>query len=165
MTLGIAHVCIGAQDPDTLAGFWAAALHAPDAERYLHGSISGLLLRPPTGPTLFLNSGTPPARDLGLALRSPDSPLKAEVTRLLELGAVIVDDRPRGPIARHGLGRVVMADPEGNTFSVSSSEKETADVIEALDAGRDVDTSNSYFANTYDPATVTFATASAEIHD
>lgn len=87
---------------------------------------------------------------VGLELNSPHDSLKVEAARLTALGAIIVDDRPRGGIALLGLGRVVMADPEGNEFAVWSSDAEVQAAIDARDAQPpnaydDLDLSGSYF--------------------
>jgi hypothetical protein len=53
-------------------------------------------------------------------LRPVDSTREAELARLIELGATVVDDL-RNP---DGTGWVVLADPEGNEFCILRSEAE-----------------------------------------
>ena len=90
------------------------------------------------------------AGSIRIDLNSPQDLLKAEVARLTALGASIVDDAPQGGMATVGLGRVVMADPEGNEFAVWSSDAEVQAVIAAREAQEpdtydDLDLSWSYF--------------------
>jgi predicted enzyme related to lactoylglutathione lyase len=59
---------------------------------------------------------------LHLDLQPQDRSRDEEVTRLLALGAALVDDR-REP---DGTGWAVLADPEGNEFCVERSEPERA---------------------------------------
>jgi Glyoxalase-like domain len=154
MTLRVQHMIISSRDPERLAEFWSAALGA-GVSRHLRG----YLLEPSVGSRVLISEGEP-GRDgsLGLDLNSSHDTLKAEVARLTELGAVIVDDRPRGGMAMVGLGRVLMADPEGNEFAVWSSDAEVQTVIDAKEAQApntydDPDLSWSYFAGApLDPA-------------
>ena len=57
-----------------------------------------------------------------LDLRPVEGTRDAELARLTELGAVVVDDR-RSP---DGTGWVVLADPEGNEFCILRSDAEVA---------------------------------------
>ncbi|MFD9591722.1 VOC family protein [Kitasatospora sp. NPDC059973] len=70
----------------------------------------------PEGPLLHFNQVPEPKtvkNRLRLCLR-PETTREEEVERLLNLGAILVDDRrePEGP------GWAVLADPEGNEFRV-----------------------------------------------
>ncbi|MGH7910475.1 MAG: VOC family protein [Candidatus Dormibacteraceae bacterium] len=117
MPLAIQCLCIDADDPRTLAGFWQPAL----GWRRTHEDADEVCLEPPAGSPqdgaspdlLFLR--VPEKKSgknrLHLDLRPADQ--EAEVARLERLGARRVDI---------GQGRdvswVVLADPEGNEFCV-----------------------------------------------
>nr|WP_188941300.1 VOC family protein [Nakamurella endophytica] len=60
----------------------------------------------------------------------PDGPREDEVARVLELGAMLVDDLRRPD----GRGWAVLADPEGNEFCVLRSAAERASIDGSTDA-------------------------------
>jgi Glyoxalase-like domain len=146
MTLRVQHLIISSHNPERLAEFWAAALGASVSHH-----LRGFLLEPPAGSRILIQEGEPGREgSFRIDLNSPHDLLKAEVARLTALGAVIVDDTPQGGMSLVGLGRVVMADPEGNEFAVWSSDAEVQAVIDARDAQEpntydDLDLSWSYF--------------------
>lgn len=149
-------ITIPAVDPPALALFW---------QTLLGGTITpnnrGRLLEPAgsgtTSRILFARTtGHAGPMALGWHLNSVDGTLKEQVAQLLALGATIVDDVPSGPLGYVGLGRVLLADPEGNTFAVGSSDAEVKAVEEALEAGEHVDATGSYFeGKPQDPAAST----------
>ncbi|WP_433798189.1 VOC family protein [Actinomycetospora sp. CA-084318] len=108
-------VTIDAVDPAGLAVFWAQALGVEVGERSTdaHGTTyvgvpvgdgTDLLLQQVADPT-------PGKTRIHLDLRVQDGPLEAEIDRLTDLGARVVDPAPDHPW-------VVLADPEGNAFCV-----------------------------------------------
>jgi hypothetical protein len=110
----VAQWTVDAQDIETMARFWSAAL-GYTVERVDDGIVR---LWPPggsTGPTVWLQpSGT---RRRGLSRLhldvASDGPAEDEVERLVRLGARRVDV---GQTGREQF--VVLADPEGNEFCV-----------------------------------------------
>lgn len=158
-------IIVGAREPQTLARFWAAALGAT-ASRDV-GGFGGFLVTPGAdggAPMLFTQIGeseTPPVWP-DLLLSSAEGTIAGHIRALQDLGADILRDGLLGPMVLDGLGSVVMADPEGNEFTVESTDAERDEVIRALDAGREVDTSHSYFAGRL-PDPRFMSTARAEI--
>ncbi|WP_407344935.1 VOC family protein [Pengzhenrongella phosphoraccumulans] len=121
MTSGIRHVTVDCAHPYELALFWARVLGSavdeqdrPDDEVVLvpTGDIGMLFGRVPEGKTV--------KNRLHVDLQPSDRTRDEEVARLLDLGAVHVDDQ-RTP---DGRGWVVLADPEGNEFCVERGESE-----------------------------------------
>ena len=124
MTSFVMNITFDAADPRTLAAFWAAAtgyevaavgddfadLQAPDKRGVRH--------------FLFFKVPEPKAAKnrvhVDLATREPE----AEIARLIELGAALVDETEaagdNGLPWREGNGArwVVMRDPEGNEFCI-----------------------------------------------
>lgn len=126
----LGNITFACEDPGRLAGFWAAALgyveqEAPpefmEAWLAAGGDPNGAaaIVDPEgTGPRLFFErkAKTPTASiPIHLDLNAPDR--EAEVERLLELGARVVETRTRttGPYVETWT---VMKDPEGNGFCV-----------------------------------------------
>ncbi len=117
MSLRIQCVCVDARDPSSLATFWQSVL----GWRRTHEEPDEVVLEPPMGSAedgvvpdlLFLKVDDPKTvkNRLHIDLRPDDQ--QAEVERLEALGA-----------ARVSVGQtaeatwVVLADPEGNEFSV-----------------------------------------------
>jgi hypothetical protein len=105
----IVNVAFDCRDPQALAGFWAAVL---DLEtEFASADVVRLAARDPRGVRRLVFWRVPEPKSaksrvhVDLASRTPD----AEVARLVELGATVVDRRPDW---------TVMADPEGNEFCV-----------------------------------------------
>lgn len=155
-------IIVGAREPQTLARFWAAALGATASR-----DNGGFLVTPGADggvPMLFTQideSETPPVWP-DLLLSSAEGTIAEHIRALQDLGADILRDGLLGPIVVVGLGSVVMADPEGHEFTVESTDAERDEVIRTLDAGREVDTSHSYFAGRL-PDPCFMSTARAEI--
>lgn len=116
MSLRLSHTTFDAKDPHTIAEFWRALLDwTPEDDGYQPGSGECYLTSPHGYTVLFLRS--PDDKQVKnrahLDLVPEDGSTRDEqVTRALELGASIVDDR------RPDLGWAVMTDPEGNEFCI-----------------------------------------------
>ena len=100
--------------PETLAPFWAAALHYT----YVGALDNYALLTPDgrSGPNLLLQKVPEAKRGknrMHLDIETPD--IDAEVARLEQLGATRIEAAARN---EHGMRWIVMADPEGNEFCV-----------------------------------------------
>jgi len=125
VTSRVRHLTFDCRDPHLLARFWAAAIgYVEDPENPNHPDDPEALLVDPAGlgPGLLfvpVPEGKQGKNRLHLDLQ-PDQPREAEVQRLLDLGATLVDDR-RDP---DGTGWAVLADPEGNELCVERSAAE-----------------------------------------
>ncbi|KDN81888.1 hypothetical protein KCH_63270 [Kitasatospora cheerisanensis KCTC 2395] len=110
---------IDSLDPYALGSFWAEALgqplhdddHPGDPEALIEGA--GLLF-------VTVPEAKTGKNRLHFDLQPQDRTRDEEVTRLLGIGAVLVDDRRR----EDGTGWVVLADIEGNEFCVERSKAE-----------------------------------------
>ncbi|GAB3144044.1 VOC family protein [Amycolatopsis stemonae] len=109
-------VAVDCRQPDLLAEFWAKALRTPGRTRTWTDS-RGLTYRQldfAGGPALLFQ---PVPEDksvknrLHLDLAPAEGDQRAEVERLVMLGAKVLEDPPDDPW-------VVLADPEGNEFCV-----------------------------------------------
>ncbi|HET6634208.1 MAG TPA: VOC family protein [Streptomyces sp.] len=123
MVAFLQNVAIDCADAHRLARFWSEVTGNPvDPEDGPGDPEVDVLL--PEGPNLHFNQ-VPEAKTvknrLHLCLR-PQASCEEEFTRLLDLGATLVDDR-REPDCR---GWVVLADPEGNEFCILRGVKERA---------------------------------------
>ncbi|MFD8599716.1 VOC family protein [Kitasatospora sp. NPDC059646] len=115
----IRHVTIDSLDAYALGSFWAEALgqplheddHPGDPEALIEGA--GLLF-------VTVPEAKTGKNRLHFDLQPQDRTRDEEVTRLLGIGAVLVDDRRR----EDGTGWVVLADIEGNEFCVERSKAE-----------------------------------------
>jgi predicted enzyme related to lactoylglutathione lyase len=117
MTIRMQCVCVDADDPDKLAGFWADVL----GWRRTFGDDEEVVLEPPAGSRedgvvpdlLFLRVPEPKSvkNRLHIDLRPDDQ--AAEVTRIEGLGAQRVSVGQGSDVSW-----VVLADPEGNEFCV-----------------------------------------------
>lgn len=117
------NVAIDCADAYELARFWSRVLGHPLHEGDGPGVTEAEVMLP-HGPLLHFNQVPEPKtvkNRLHLCLR-PTTTREAEVARLLELGATLVDDL-REP---DGTGWAVLADPEGNEFCVLRSAAERA---------------------------------------
>jgi len=119
MSAFIYNVTFDARDPRALAQFWSAVTGYRVAEE----SDDAVALRAPDERgirrILFMRVDDPaPGKNrvhVDLAAREPD----AEIERVLELGAELVDARRDGAPAwrgRDSIRWVVLRDPEGNEF-------------------------------------------------
>ncbi|MFG2046419.1 VOC family protein [Micromonospora sp. NPDC048935] len=124
MSSTIHNISIDCSDTYALAGFWSQVFDCPRQPDDFPGDPEAMLL-PPGGPeVLFLAvpEGRTVKNRLHLDLQPADRTRDEEVTRLLGIGATLVDDRTRAD----GSGWVVLADPEGNEFCVLRSAPERA---------------------------------------
>lgn len=122
----IRNVTVDADNPWTLAAFWAQVtgwtVHPesePDDEEVLLQAAEGAMPR-----LLFIR--VPDKRvvknRLHLDIAHADGTRDAEVVRLTGLGATVYEDHRRPD----GTGWVTMRDPEGNEFCVERSDAERA---------------------------------------
>jgi hypothetical protein len=116
-------ITFDALDPYAQALWWSEVLAVPMSPDDAPGDPEALL-RTAHGDVLFLE--VPDARTVKnrahLDLEPSDRSRDEEVARVLELGAVLLDDR-RLP---DGTGWAVLGDPEGNEFCVLRSAAERA---------------------------------------
>lgn len=122
MAARVSNLCIDAHDPYAQVMWWSKVLSdfvfedfEPGEEPEPGDEETGL--RGPDGYwLLFLK--VPEAKQvknrMHLCLRPTDRDRDAEVQRILDLGATMVDDRREGA----DKGWAVLADPEGNEFCV-----------------------------------------------
>jgi hypothetical protein len=111
----VAAVVLQAADPESLAGFWAAATGWQRSDTELVA-----LRRPSGGPLLelypVLSVASGPEHRLHLDVRPrPGCPQADEVDRLRALGAAPLD------VGQGDVPWVVLSDPEGNPFCVLST--------------------------------------------
>jgi len=116
MSSRISEICVNCADPDTMAGFWSAALGYPEIARDETGVA---IMGPPDRPSLLFVSTDDPdgppkcgPNRWHVDLSPTDRDQEAEVARLLSLGATHTD------IGQRDVSWVVLADPEGNEFCV-----------------------------------------------
>jgi catechol 2,3-dioxygenase-like lactoylglutathione lyase family enzyme len=122
MTSAIRHTTFDSNDPYALARFWSQVLgrplheddHPGDPEALIEGA--GLLF-------VTVPEGKKAKNRLHFDLQPQDRTRDEEVTRVLALGATLLDDRRTAD----GKGWVVLADPEGNEFCVERSAAERGD--------------------------------------
>jgi catechol 2,3-dioxygenase-like lactoylglutathione lyase family enzyme len=124
VTSVVAHITVGCRDPFGLAQFWSAVTGGPmaDDDEPEDDEASVELTEGP----ILLFVRTPDEKlvrnRVHLDLRPAAGTRDEEVTRMLGIGATLVDDR-RTP---DGKGWAVLADPEGNEFCVERSAAERA---------------------------------------
>jgi predicted enzyme related to lactoylglutathione lyase len=103
---------IPCQDPARMARFWSGVLEMPVASAT--GGIGVPIMDGDRSPALLFTDRPEPSGPvvLPVELIARGESLLAEVARLEKLGAVVREKWHRGA----GVGTVVLADPEGNTF-------------------------------------------------
>ena len=123
----IAQISLGVDDPHRAAAFWIDALGWVRRPPRWEGD-EWIVIEPPAGEpgsAIALDASGSPAEEfprIHLDLDAGDTPLDAEVARLVGLGARQVDwPFYPAPGDRHpdDPPYVVLADPEGNRFCVS----------------------------------------------
>jgi predicted enzyme related to lactoylglutathione lyase len=124
MTLRTANFCIDAHDPRAQVAWWAQVLDdfTPDDE----SSDDEAAMRGPAGRELiFLKVPEPKTikNRMHFCVRPVDSTRDAEVARLLDLGATVVED-----LRTPDSGWAVLADPEGNEFCVLTLSADEAGI-------------------------------------
>jgi predicted enzyme related to lactoylglutathione lyase len=113
--LRILAVAVDCRQPDLLAEFWEKALGRGKTRTWTdsHG-LTYRQLEFDDGPALLFQpvpEGKAGKNRLHLDLAPADGDQRAEVERLVMLGAKVLDDPPDDPW-------IVLADPEGNEFCV-----------------------------------------------
>jgi predicted enzyme related to lactoylglutathione lyase len=118
--LRLNHITFACEDPQRLAGFWAALLDGYSvSDNFARGDGPALFFRKvPKSPTIEL--------PIHLDVNVPDR--EAELHRILELGGKLVETKS------HQIGELtetwtVMRDPEGNGFCIQSPPKTPKRVI------------------------------------
>ncbi len=119
-----ANFCVDARDPRAQAAWWARVLDDFELDDEATDDEAGL--RGPAGRwLLFLR--VPEAKQvknrMHMCLRPVDRSRDEEVSRLLALGATVVNDL-RSPDS----GWAVLADPEGNEFCVLTRQADESGV-------------------------------------
>lgn len=131
MSLALVNICVDCADPHALGTFGSEVLGIPLAEDDVPGDDEVGLDLPSGQALLFLRVPEEKVvkNRLHLCLAPPEvDPTRvgasrdAEVERVLDLGATVVDDL-RQP---DGKGWVVLADPAGNEFCVIRPAEEQA---------------------------------------
>jgi Glyoxalase-like domain len=127
VTSSLRNITVDCRDALALVRFWAAVL---GWNVYFDDDPPVLVapsFPPPVGPTmLFIPVPEPRTvkNRVHLDVVPNDRPRDEEVARLVELGAVLVEDHRNE--TGDGLGWVWLADPEGNDFCVELSAAERA---------------------------------------
>jgi predicted enzyme related to lactoylglutathione lyase len=127
MAAFLSHVTVDSRDAHAQSLFWAAVLGwAEDPDDPNEPGDGECMIASPGGSQRLLFIDVPEAKSvknrLHLDLRPVDVPRDQELLRLLELGAVVVEDRRRPD----GSGWFLLADPEGNEFCLLRSLAELA---------------------------------------
>lgn len=117
------NTCIDCADPYTLAQFWSQVLGIPMDPEDSPGSDEAGFDVGAGQSLLFLKVPEPKStKNRVHVCLEPQQRRDDEVARLVDLGAVLYDDR-RNP---DGTGWAVLRDPEGNEFCVLRSAEERA---------------------------------------
>ena len=129
MHSAILNITFDCTDPGVVAQFWAAVtgwtLHEEDLqpghEEYSVGP-------PPEGSIRLYFVRVPELKAvknrLHLDMIPSDGGQEQEITRLVALGASVLDDQPAG------VGWVILADPEGNEFCLEGGGEEEPAVLQ-----------------------------------
>ena len=125
MTAQLSHVTVDSRDAHAQSLFWSAVLGwAEDPDDPNEPGHEECMVVSPDGHQRLLFLEVPDVKAvknrLHLDLRPASAPRDEELLRLLELGAVVLEDRRRPD----GSGWFVLADPEGNEFCLLRSEAE-----------------------------------------
>ena len=127
MALSIGMVTVDSADPRTLARFWSAALDTTVVAD--HDGEFVILAPPPQGGPLLAFQRVPEPRQgknrLHLDLGAATGGRHAEVERLVELGATVLDERGDSAV----FAWTTLTDPEGNEFCIGEQEEATAGLV------------------------------------
>ncbi|GAA1638008.1 VOC family protein [Kribbella alba] len=130
MTSSVRTVTFDTHDPYTLATFWAEVLGGKLADDDFPGDPAATVTTDSMTLLFWQNPDTKSVKNRVHLDLEPDGSRDEEVERLLNLGAIVYDDRTTPdklePGAPLGAGFVVMLDPEGNEFCVLRSAAERA---------------------------------------
>ncbi|MCZ2820093.1 VOC family protein [Modestobacter sp. VKM Ac-2977] len=123
----LSHVSVDSHDAHAQSLFWGAVLGWADdpADPNETGDEECMVFSPDGRQRLLfieVPEGKSVKNRLHLDLRPATGTRDEELPRLLELGAVLLEDRRRGD----GSGWYVLGDPEGNEFCLLVSEAERA---------------------------------------
>lgn len=121
----LSHVTVDSHDAYAQSVWWTQVLgYAEDPDDPNEPGHEECMIFSPDGATRLLFIEVPDAKQvknrLHLDLRPADGGRDAELERLLDLGASVVEDRRLSD----GRGWVVLADPEGNEFCILRSVTE-----------------------------------------
>jgi len=113
----VLNIAFDSADPQAQAAFWAAVTGYPASDESRPGNPFWLVARSLDGDGLrlaFVPTGEPKnaKNRVHIDIVARDRSQAAERSRLIDLGASVVDDRRQVD----GGGWVVLADPEGNEF-------------------------------------------------
>ena len=127
MTALLSHVTVDSRDAYAQSLFWSAVLGwVEDPDDPNEPGDEECMVSSPDGHQRLLFIEVPDAKAgknrLHLDLRPAAGTRDEELLRVLELGAVLLEDRRRPD----GSGWFVLADPEGNEFCLLRSEAEVA---------------------------------------
>ena len=127
MAAFLSHVTVDSRDAHAQSLFWSAVLGwAEDPDDPNEPGHEECMVFSPDGHQRLLFIEVPDAKvvknRLHLDLRPASGTRDGELLRLLELGAVLLEDRRRPD----GSGWFVLADPEGNEFCLLRGEAEPA---------------------------------------
>lgn len=116
--LELDHLTFACSDPDSLAAFWADALHGE--RRDLPDAADDVIVdMPDYGPSLLFREGPRGTdRDLPIHLDLATDDRAAEVERLEALGASVRETRTN-EVEGHEFVWTVLEDPAGNGFCVT----------------------------------------------
>jgi predicted enzyme related to lactoylglutathione lyase len=111
----ILNITFDCTDAKSQAMFWAAVTGGSAEERdATPGHVEYAVVSPAPGvPRLYFTTVPEPKQAknrLHLDLVPPDEDQRAELARLVRLGATVPPDQPPG------VGWIILADPEGNEF-------------------------------------------------
>jgi len=128
MTAYVSHTTIDCRNAFDLSEWWKQVLAYVDVEGdpNLPGHDECMILDPGSGHRLLFVEAPDEKRAknrIHLDLCPRSGTRDEELSRLLRLGAVEVDDL-RGRYGRPGTGWVVLADPESNEFCILRSDTE-----------------------------------------
>ncbi len=128
MSSAVRHVTIDCHDPYKLAGFWADVLGGKIHEDDQPGDAEVLIIGPEP-PLLFIQvpEGKTVKNRVHLDIQPQDRTRDAEVERLLERGATMVERPPQGE--RHGLGHA--GRPRGQRVLRRAQPGRTSQLIRA----------------------------------
>lgn len=125
MSVRVKSITFDCADPYRMATFWSQVTgfrEDPD-NGYAPGDPDGLILSP-DGSQALLFITVPATKQvknrIHLDLVPLDRGRDEEVSRLLDIGASLIDDQRRPD----GTGWVVLGDPEGNEFCIERSDTE-----------------------------------------
>lgn len=127
MTSFVSHTTVDCADAYALSRWWERVLnYSEDPDDPNEPGHEECMISSADGRHRLLFIEVPDVKQvknrIHLDLRPAEGTRDAELARLIELGAAVVDDRRNAD----GTGWVVLGDPEGNEFCILRSEAEVA---------------------------------------